>query len=83
MDVPGRAPSGVQASSLTDVRLAFVHPCHVGFAPAEVAVLEVQRMWPSGVEVDWDALCARVDLADVKANIYARHVLGGPSTRPQ
>jgi hypothetical protein len=55
----------------------------VGLAPAEAAVLDVLRMWPFGVEVDWDVLCARVDLADVKAHIYARHVLGGRSTRPQ
>ncbi len=47
-----------------------------GLTPAEVAVFEVLPLWPSGVEVDWDALFARVaglpinDLMESASGLY-------------
>ncbi len=55
--VPGRAPmpvAGVEFHSRPYSRL--LHR----LKPAEVAVTEVLRSWPSGVEADWQALSARV-----------------------
>jgi hypothetical protein len=57
--VPGRAPmpvAGVEFHSRPYSRLL----CRL--KPAEVAVIEVLRSWPSGVEADWQALSARVSL---------------------
>jgi hypothetical protein len=55
--VPGRAPAplpGIEFHSRSHTRA--LH----GLRPAEVAVLEVLRMWPSGIEEDWRTFCARV-----------------------
>lgn len=55
--VPGRAPAalpGIEFHSRSHTRALNA------LRPAEVAVLEVLRMWPSGVEEDWRTFCARV-----------------------
>jgi predicted transcriptional regulator of viral defense system len=55
--VPGRAPaplSGVEFHSRSYGRALRA------LRPAEVAVLEVLRLWPSGVEADWSSLRSRV-----------------------
>ena len=59
MDValPGRAPAsvpGIEFHSRPYTRAVR------SLKPAEVAVLEVLRMWPSGVEEDWETLRERV-----------------------
>ena len=57
MAVPGRAPAGVPG--ITFHSRSYSRAMR-GLRPAEVAVLEVLRMWPSGVEDDWEALRNRV-----------------------
>jgi len=61
MAVPGRAPAGVPGIEFHS--RPYTRAVR-GLKPAEVAVLEVLRMWPSGVEGDWEALRDRIaDLA--------------------
>jgi len=55
--VPGRAPaplSGVVFHSRPYSRAKHA------LRPAEVAVLEVLRIWPSGVEETWRTFCSRI-----------------------
>ena len=55
--VPGRAPaplSGVVFHSRPYSRAKHA------LRPAEVAVLEVLRIWPSGVEENWRTFCSRI-----------------------
>jgi len=55
--VPGRAPAplpGIQFHSRSHTRA--IH----ALRPAEVAVLEVLRIWPSGIEENWRTFCVRV-----------------------
>lgn len=71
MAVPGRAPAAVPGIEFHSRPYSRAMR---GLKPAEVAVLEVLRMWPSGVEKDWDALRDRVaDLVD-KGIVRAEHV---------
>ena len=76
MAVPGRAPAGVPGiefhSRPYTRALRGLKPAEV--APAEVAVLEVLRMWPSGVEEDWDALRDRVADLATKGIVRTEHV---------
>ena len=60
MAVPGRAPVGV--SGIEFHSRPYTRAMH-GLKPVEVAVLEVLRMWPSGVEDDWETL--RESVADL------------------
>jgi hypothetical protein len=62
MAVPGRAPA-----ALPDVQFHSRPYSRAvrGLKPVEVAVLEVLRIWPSGVEEDWEVLQERIaDLAE-------------------
>jgi len=55
--VPGRAPAplpGIEFHSRPHSRATHA------LRPAEVAVLEVLRIWPSGVEETWRSFCSRV-----------------------
>lgn len=63
MAVPGRAPASVPGIEFHS--RPYTRAMH-GLNPAEVAVLEVLRMWPSGVEEDWEVLRDRV--ADLVKN---------------
>lgn len=66
MAVPGRAPSSM------DEVVFHSRPFSRAFfelKPAEVAVLEVLRMWPSGLEEDWEFLAERVARLSKKGSV--------------
>lgn len=65
--VPGRAPT--QVPGIGFHARPYSRSSHA-LKPAEVAVLEVLRIWPSGVEVDWEVLRDRV--AELKARGFIR-----------
>ena len=71
MAVPGRAPAGVPGIEFHS--RPYTRALR-GLKPVEVAVLEVLRMWPSGVEEDWDALRDRVADLATKGIVRTEHV---------
>jgi hypothetical protein len=63
--VPGRARAAMPG--ITFHARPYSRVLHA-LRPAEVAVLEVLRMWPSGIESDWSALRRRV-IALIKQDV--------------